>query len=203
MKLTAHDFGNLRWSILLCVVLILAGAGAVSASLYLGKQEEKINKQVHAQYADIQGKLARANDERTEILEKIGRYEEMNARGYIGQEHRLEWVERIAQIKTQRRLIDIQYELSPQKPVDPGVLPGGSVAGGYELMASTMKFQMQLLHEDDLLGFLGDLVGSVQALLVPRRCDVERIPKSDSARGIAPQLKADCTVEWVTLREKK
>ena len=203
MKPTSKDFVQLRWSLLLFIVLVLAGGSAVFAALRLAGQEEKTNKQVLAQRNEIQARLARANDEAAEIRQKIGRYQEIEAHGYLGQEHRLEWVERIAQIKNARRLIDIQYELSPQKALDTTVLPGGSAAGGYEFMASTMKLQMQLLHEDDLLGFLNDLNGSVLAFLHVRGCDVERAAKGGADRGIAAQLKADCTIDWITLREKK
>jgi hypothetical protein len=203
MMITSQDFIRLRWSLLLFVVLVLLGAGAVFGVLHFSAQEAKASKQVQAQRSDIQSRLARANEEEAEIRQKIGRYQDMVAHGYIGQEHRLEWVERIAQIKNARRLIDIQYELSPQKPVEAAVLPGAPATGGYEFMASTMKLQMQLLHEDDLLGFLADITGSVQAFLHVRSCNVERIAKSGIERGTTAQLKADCTIDWVTLREKK
>lgn len=203
MTFTSQDFVRLRWSLLLLAALVLLGAGAVYAVLRFSAQETIINKQALAQRSDIESRLARANEEEAEIRQKIGRYQFMATRGYIGQEHRLEWVERIAQIKSARRLIDIQYELSPQKPVESGVLPSGSLAGGHEFMASTMKLQMQLLHEEDLLGFLNDLTGSVQAFLHVRGCSVERLPKTGAERGTTAQLKADCTIDWITMREKK
>jgi hypothetical protein len=71
-------------------------------------------------------------------------------------------------------------------------------------MSSSMKVQMQLLHEDDLLGFLADLRTGVRALLVVRRCDVERLaPQAGSDRATRAQLKADCEIDWITLREAK
>ena len=203
MKTAIQDFARLRWNLVLFVVLVLLGAGAVFASLRFSAQEGMANKQALAQRDDIQTHLSRVNEEAAEIRQKIGRYEEIAVRGYLGREHRLEWVERIAQVKNARRLIDLQYELSPQKPVEMSVLPGGSLAGGYEFMASTMKLKMQLLHEEDLLGFLADLNGSVQAFLHVERCNVERGGKIGAERGVAAQLKADCTIDWITLREKK
>lgn len=202
MKPTAQDFARLRWSLALLVAFAALGAGAVAAALHFSAQGAVAYKQALTQRNDIQSRLARANEEEADIRQKIGRYQLMAARGYIGQEHRLEWVERIAQIKNARRLIDIQYELSPQQPLGAAALPVGNAAGGHEFMTSTMKLQMQLLHEEDLLGFLGDLGGSVQAFLHVRDCNVERLPKTGNERGGA-QLKADCDIEWITLREKK
>jgi len=92
----------------------------------------------------------------------------------------------------------------PQKTVDAALLPEGAVGGGYEFMSSAMKLQMQLLHEGDLLGFLADLRANVRALIVVRQCNVERIARATSnERGTQAQLKADCDIDWITLREKK
>jgi hypothetical protein len=33
---------------------------------------------------------------------------------------------------------------------------------------------------------------------------VDRLPKATGeSRGIPPQLSADCTIDWITIREKK
>jgi len=201
MKITSRDFARLRPALLLFVVFIALGAGAVFSAMKFAAGTKTASKQMLAQRDDIQSRLSRANVEQAEILKKIGRYQEIDAHGYIGREHRLEWVERIAQIKSARRLIDIQYELSPQAPLDAKVVPAGA-PGGIDFMASTMRLQMQLLHEDDLLGFFEDLHSSVQAFLHVRECSVDRVAKSGAERGVGAQLKADCTIDWITLKEK-
>ena len=49
-----------------------------------------------------------------------------------------------------------------------------------------------------------DLRATAKAYIRVRRCDVERLPKATGdSRGVPPQLGADCTVEWITLRERK
>lgn len=202
MKLTSQDFKKLRSALVVFAILVGGGIAAVIISTRMSSGAAAGHAKILAQRDDIQSRLSRANIEESEIRQKIGQYQDMVQRGYIGQEHRLEWVERIAQIKTARRLIDIQYELSPQSILDSKILPGGGSAGGYEFMASTMRLQMQLLHEDDLLGFFSDLDGSVKAFLHARECLIDRLPKATSERIVAPQLRAECTVDWITLREK-
>ena len=66
-----------------------------------------------------------------------------------------------------------------------------------------MRLQMQLLHEGELLGFLAELRNAVQALVQVRSCSIERIAPSSAGRGSNAQIKADCTLEWITLREGK
>lgn len=198
------DFPRIQWSVAILVLLALLGGGVVFGSLQLTKKAQAEARRVEADRADIRNKLARARDEEQEIRAKIARYQELVERGYVTEEQRLDWIERIAQVKAARKLIDVQYELMPQKPVETGLLPEGNVGGGYEFRSSAMKLQMLLLHEEDLLGFLADLRARVRALIVVRECTVERIPRSAaSERGVQPQLKADCDLDWITLREKK
>lgn len=203
MRITLQDLRRLRWGIALLAVLLLASAGIVLAALNHLRQAQEENRQAVAQRGDIQARLVRARDEEIEIRARISSYQELVARGIIGQEQRLDWVERIAQIQAARRLIDVRYELSPQQPVDARLLPGGAIAGGHEFMASAMKLQMQLLHEDDLLGFLADLQQSVQALVVVRDCKVERLVRAEGDRAMQANLAAECAIDWITLREKQ
>jgi hypothetical protein len=198
------DFRRIQWSVAILAILALLGAAVVVGALQLTKAAQAEARKVEAERGDIRNKLARARDEEQEIRARIARYQELVERGYVTEEQRLEWIERIAQIKAARKLIDVQYELMPQKPVAAELLPEGAAGGGYEFMSSAMKLQMQLLHEDDLLGFLADLRARVRALIVVRQCTVERIPRgAASERGVQAQLKADCELDWITLREKK
>jgi hypothetical protein len=198
------DFRRIQWSVAILVILALLGAAVVFGAMQLTKAAQAEARKVETERGDIRNKLARARDEEQEIRARIARYQELVERGYVTEEQRLEWIERIAQIKAARKLIDVQYELMPQKPVEAGLLPEGNSGGGYEFMSSTMKLQMQLLHEDDLLGFLTDLRTRVRALIVVRQCTVERIPRGGAAeRGVQAQLKADCDLDWITLREKR
>jgi hypothetical protein len=201
---TSKDLRRIGWSLAFLAICSLLGAAVVVAAKQALRSAQAAAKQAEAERKDIRGKLARAREEEQEIRTKIARYQEMLARGYVTQEQRLNWVERIAQIKAARKLIDIEYELAPQAPVQSVILPEGAVGGGYEFMASTMKLRMQLLHEDDLLGFLSDLRQSVEALLVVRACDVERIARAAGGeRATQAQLNAECGIDFITLREKK
>lgn len=202
MKLDAKDFKRLQWSIAFLVLMTLIGGGSLWSTFMLQKATEKNSKQATAASLEIQGKLARARDEEQELRDKIGRYQALVGRGLIGEEKRLDWVETIARIKTARRLSKVDYEFAPQRLADSSILPGGASAGSYEIVSSQMKLRLNMLHEGELLGFLAELRGAVQAMVQVRSCVIE--PITDRAiRGNNAQLKADCTLEWITLREGK
>lgn len=202
MKLNANDFKRLQWSIAFLVLMALVGGGSLWGALTLQKNGEKNMKQSTAARLEVQGKLARARYEEAELRGKIGRFQGLKDRGLIGEERRLDWVEVIARIKTARRLSKLDYEFAPQRLVDASILPGGAAAGSFEIVSSQMKLRLNLLHEAELLDFLAELRNSVQAMLQVRSCAIEPITDRN-VRGNNAQLKADCTLEWITLRERK
>jgi hypothetical protein len=183
--------------------MALVGIGSVWTTQQMAISTERDVRQATAARNDIQSKLSRAREEEQELREKINRFQALKAQGFIGPEKRLDWIETIARIKTARRISKLDYELAPQRPVDASMLPGGASAGGFELMASQMKLQLQLLHEGELLTFLAELRKSVEALIQVRSCSIDRMPPSKVDRSNNAQLRVDCTLEWITLREGK
>lgn len=202
MSISTNDFARIRWSLAFLAVGSFAGFAMTYVSQQVVSRAEASQRQLAAQQRDIRIRLSRANEEEQDMRHRIARYQALLDRGIIGQEERLNWVEQIARIKADRRLLDLQYDLSPQKPVDDAILPGGALAGSYELMASTMHLQMPLLHEYDLLGFLSDLRQAVHAHLLVRDCAIERAAATGE-HGLPAQLRAECTIDWITLRERK
>ena len=203
MSLSMQDIARLRWPLILTATAVAAGAAMILASRHLVQAAETAHRQLAAQQGDLRTRISRAREEEADLRDRIALFNQLRARGIIGQEERLDWVEQIARIKAKRRLLDLQYELSPQHAVDDTLLSAGPTAGEYEFMASTMKLKMTLLHEDDLLGFLDDLRSAVHARLLVRECTIDRSVPSQDPSGLAGQLRAACTIEWITLREKK
>ncbi len=198
-----QDIARLRWPLILTATAVAAGAAMILASRHLVQAAETAHRQLAAQQGDLRTRISRAREEEADLRDRIALFNQLRTRGIIGQEERLDWVEQIARIKAKRRLLDLQYELSPQHAVDDTLLSAGPTAGEYEFMASTMKLKMTLLHEDDLLGFLDDLRSAVHARLLVRECTIDRSVPSQDPSGLAGQLRAACTIEWITLREKK
>ena len=203
MNLDAKNLKHVQWSIVFLVIMALVGGGSVWSALQEKKISEKALREASAAQREIQTKLARAREEEQELRDKIGRFQALKTKGYIGPEKRLDWIETIARIKTARRIFKLSYELSPQRPIDTNILPGGGLAGGYEIMSSQMRLQFQLLHEGELLGFLAELREAVQALIQVRSCTIERNAPGNAEGGNNAQLRAECTLEWITLKEIK
>jgi hypothetical protein len=188
---------TLRASLALLLIACLASAAVVFAIMQHAAQAERDYLQARAQQGETRARLARAHDDAREIQDKIARYQAIIGAGRTQSERRLDWVETLSNIKGSRRLLGLDYEIAPQRPLD----EKNVASGGYSFLASPMKLEMPLLHEGDLLGLLADLANQVDALVSVRSCKIERLPDLP-ARQNAANLKAACEIDWITLQEK-
>lgn len=195
MKFLPGDLKKLQISLLVCLLMIVMGAAVVffANGATRSAQHERVTAQ--AQRNDYVGKLQRVSSEESEIKEKSALFQRLQKRGIIGEEQRLEWVELLKDIRDKRRLIDLVYEIEPQRPLD--VAPGA----GFTFNVSPMKVQLKLLHEEDLTRFLGDLNEQARALIQVRYCKVTRQPQGQAGASSQANLLAECRIDWVTLRE--
>ena len=190
---------HIRWALLAMLLMVAAGATAL---YYANRFHAKaIADQASAGLArsEARNRLFRARDEEQELRATTTRFQELAQRGIIGDERRLDWVEQIRRIREQRKLFDLQYEIAPQQPLD-----AAAAGGPLPFMASPMRLTMQLLHEEDLLGFLDDLSAQAPAYLRTRRCTVDRLPPpAVPPTAAAAELRAECELDWITIRKAK
>ncbi len=194
---SALNVRNLGASLAFLLVATLLAAGLVFGVFHYRTQAELGLRQAQAQLSESRNRLARAQEDEQEIRAKIDRYRDIIKSGRSQPERRLDWVETLRSIKEQRRLLGMDYEIAPQRPLDAKAV----ASGGYSFLVSPMKLDMALLHENDLLGLLADLSARVTALVSARQCTLERLPPMAQQTSPAT-LKAQCEVDWITLQEK-
>jgi len=202
MKLGASDLKRLRLPLAASFALTVAGVACYFAVEDYLQETKKLAAATSTQRAEVQTRLASANEEEREILANLQQYQALAARGIVGEEQRLDWIDTITAIKNERRLFNIGYSIEPQKPLDyPGFAPGG----GVNFLVSRVRIEMQLLHEEDLLNFIDDLNKRGRSYLSARSCDVQRIDRGGSggATTLAPRLKASCVFDLITIRHNK
>lgn len=197
MKLGRGDLKHLRLPIAGCLGLILAGAACYIAADRHLQDIRNAAAAAAAQRTEVQTKLASATEEEREIKAGLRQYQALAARGIVGEEKRLDWIDTVAAIKNERRLFDIRYSIEPQQELD---YPGFSRERGVKFMVSRAKTTMKLLHEEDLLNFIDDLAKRSKSYLSVRSCDVRRESLGGDASTLAPRLQAECEFDLVTIR---
>lgn len=198
MKFEPKDIPKLQLSVLAMLLMAALGAGSILFSRDKIRVAQAAFASAQNERNEFDGKLKRVRSEENEIRQKAAIFNHLQARGVIGEEQRLEWVELLKEIHDKRRLIELRYEFAPQHAVEKA--PPGQTAS-LSLHASTMKLQVRLLHEEDLTRLLDDLRQRASALIQVRRCDVSRLPRSGTDNALQGLLQAECLIDWVTLGE--
>jgi hypothetical protein len=196
MKFGKADFQKTQISIAAAVLMCAAGAAAVVVAMERTKTAKIAQTAISKDRNEFESKLNQVRNEENEIKQKSQQFNNLEVRGVIGEEQRLDWVELVKDIRDKRRLTDLQYEISPQRPLD------ANQGSGLNFYASAMKLQVKLLHEEDLTRLLDDLRSQAKALILVKSCNVSRLPRVAGERSASPaHLQADCLIDWITLRE--
>ena len=143
-------------------------------------------------------RLSHVVHEEREVRDHVELYQRLKDLRILGEEQRLEWVEALTRIRAARELPELRYQVERQKVLKS--LPGNPAL---ELRSSTMKVELALLHEGDLLGFLDDLRASGHAYYAVRQCSIARTADAVLAAPAAPRLRAACQIDLFTLAEAK
>lgn len=146
----------------------------------------------------IRDRLARISEEEREVNQKIQVYRQLKSLNIIGPEKRLDWTDSIARIRSSRELLDVRYRVDRQNMISS--VPGKP--GSVDFFASTMKVDLALLHELDLLRFLGDLRESGNAYYSVRRCSMNRTSLPGSSASLSARLRADCEIDLITIQDR-
>jgi len=198
MNFTAAELKKLALPLLLLAALLGAGAGLI---LWAQHEQQAAQRQLAAARAErnqAQERLTRIAEEEKEVNDKLAVYRRLKGLHILGEEQRLEWADAMTRIRTTRELLDVRYLVDRQRVIS-------TIAGkpaGVEFYASTMKVEIALLHEGDLLIFLRDLRDSGNAYYAVKRCAITRTGTAPTGTSIVPRLRAQCEIDLITILDR-
>jgi len=198
MNLAREELRKLVLPALALLAMIAAGAALIwQVRLVL----QRDNQQLASARTERQQARARLNsiaEEEREVNRNIELYQQLKLLNVIGPERRLEWVDAMARIRASRELLDLRYLVERQKLI-------ASAAGkpsNVDFYSSTMKVELALLHEGDLLGFLADLRASGNAYYSVQRCSIARTGQAATGTSLVPRLRANCAIDLITILDR-
>jgi hypothetical protein len=194
MKLTVRDLPKLWLPLAAALAMcIVAGLLIWGSQLDASKAERERNAATTARN-QIEHRLRQVRTEEQEIKERIQLLQQLQDAGVIGEEKRLDWMEGLRDIQHQMRIPGMNYEFGAQTSLDKGENTT------YVWFSSTMRLQLRLLHEEDLLNFLARVQSSAKALVIVRSCKLAPLPRQADARQGLAELSAECDMQWLTTR---
>lgn len=194
MTISPKDLRALAVPIAALVIALAAGVGTLTYGITESARAERQLQLARQTRLQAEARVRQVGAEASELQDKGQRFRQLLARGVVGPEARLMWIERLRVIEHQQKLFRLDYELSPMQKLRDA--PSGAVN------ASAMTVSLPLLHEGDLLALLDGLRATENALVIPTDCAIERLPAGTvrvAVGGPPPTLRAECRLTWVTL----
>jgi len=198
MNFTAQELKKLAPPFMLLVALLGAGAGLI---LWTQAEQAVAARQLTAartERSQAQERLTRIAEEEKEVNDKLEVYRRLKSLRILGEEQRLEWADSMTRIRTSRELLDMRYLVDRQRLIGTFATKPASV----DFYASTMKVDIALLHEGDLLAFLRELRDSGNAYYSVRRCMINRTGQAATGTSIVPRLRAECEIDLITIIDR-
>jgi hypothetical protein len=198
VTLTREEMNRLAPPLLVALALLAAGIGIIYSGgegMRIAQARFGVAQSERRQNAE---RLARIAEEEREVNQKMDVYKQLKALNILGEEQRLEWADAINRIRVQRELLDVRYRIERQKLLNSA--PGKPA--NVDFFASTMRVEMQLLHEEDLLRFLADLRASGNAYYSVKKCALTRTAQAAGGATMTPRLQAACDIDLVTIVDR-
>ena len=198
MRFTPEELRRLAVPLVVALALLAAGGAliwAADATLDAANRQAAVAQAERQQASE---RLARISEEEREVIQKLDVYKRLKQLNILGEERRLEWADAITRIRTQRELLDLSYRVDRQRLLTSAAGKPANV----DFYASTMRVQLALLHEEDLLRFLADLRDSGNAYYSVRQCSMTRIGQPPSGIQISPRLRGECDIDLITIVDR-
>jgi hypothetical protein len=141
--------------------------------------------------------------ERREIDDYLPRFNTLKSLGALGNENRLDWIERIAAIRRELDLPRLAYTIEPRQANAQMQQP----VAGLTFETSRMKLDFALVHEGDLLRLIERLRSPAMGVFEIRACVLFRKPLAaapasglaGAAQAFAGNLEGACELDWISL----
>lgn len=177
---------------LVLAALLLTSAGiwwgggqAASAAAELSARQSALD--------DARRKLDSSRQQQQLIARHLAAYRALVARGFVGAEDRLAWIEAAQLANRDVGLYGLDYRLAPRTAAPP------ALADSLALGQTTMTLTMPVLVETDLPRFLAALKVRAPGVVRLQGCRLTRREDTVVVAANRPTLQAECELLWFTV----
>lgn len=195
-----EGFGSLRASWIILAAAIVVSAAVAGGSHWYVERQKRESAALAKRTQEGRTRVETARRERESLEQSADVFRTLVERGLLQSERRLDLVELVNGLRIRHQLFGLDYEIGAQRPLP---LPGGLAFTAVEVLASRVKLRARALHEGDLLDFIDALSQSRQGFYPVDRCVIRRVEAKSGGDAVQPRVEADCTLEWITLKEKR
>jgi hypothetical protein len=186
----------LKLSLLLVLASLLLATGGALWSRGRAQDAEMTLQQQRSKLNGARQRLAHSNQQQQLIATHLADYQALVARGFVGAEDRLAWIEAAQLANREAGLYGLDYRLTPRTSSLP------ALARGLPLGQTVMTLTMPLLVETDLSRFLAALKARAPGVYRVQGCRLSPLDNTPFKAVNQPHLQAECELLWFTVAGK-
>ena len=196
------DWPTIRKPLAIFLSALVVSSLVLTAAFKYNKSETDLMLVAERNLSQAQQRYNEARRNKEVYRQYLDSYLKLSAKGVIGKEQRLSWIEVLQDINKRLQLSSLRYEISPQQAAE---LPAISLPRNIKANASKMKLNAGLLHESDLVDVLETLKLHANGFYALDSCEI--FSRLGSRRAIRYQPGAsyvgiDCILSWYTIEIK-
>ena len=198
MTLADLDWRMLRGSLVGLAICLVIGAAVLYVSYSFSSAQEREFTNESRKLVSVRGRYQTIDEEERIIEEFLPRFVALEERGVIGREYRLDWIETLRSASADLKIPELNYTIDSQSPYEAEFAYD---EGAFEIFVSPMKLDLGLLHEGDLPALIARIERDARGLFRIADCSLTRVGKDLALDPTQPNLRANCTLEWLTVRQ--
>lgn len=198
MRVSEVDWRLLRGAIILLAISVLVAGASLAASHSFTSERQNALQRESSAFLAARSKYHALDEEEDMIATYLPRYQALEEAGIIGREQRLDWIDVLREAGRMARVQTLSYVLNAQQRFEPGI---NLNIGDYAVYVSSMRLDIGLLHEGDLLEFLDHLREQVPGLFGVNGCRMLRTDRTLRMAADAVNVEVQCLVNFYTIRK--
>lgn len=180
------------------IICLILSAALIGGTWYF---EEDMLKKYNSDNDRFQAvsKQYLAVDQEEKLIRKFyPKFVELYDKGIIGQEHRLNWIETLRASGEYIKLPGLRYNISSQVAYTPDYPVN---TGSFRIYSSTMKLNLDLLHEGDFRQLLTALNQHAQGTYNLSKCIFHKTNPVDLTNITRGNISAECDLNWFSIKK--
>lgn len=191
------DWSVIKFHTIIFIVVLLVSVALIYGSWTFKEDMFSEYKKNKAMFTAISQQYLAVDENEKIIRQYYPEFIALYKKGFVGREHRLNWIETLRAASERIKLPGLTYDISPQEEYSPEF---STNMGRFALYSSTMKLNISMLHEGDLSRFIEDINEHVEGIFTITKCRFIRTSKKLIEKRDAKNIIADCELQWINIR---
>lgn len=195
-RLKLHIPEKKRIYLMFAVMVVMSIALLFCAQRFHHQHMQSVT-QLKQQLQAVHMRHAALRAEQAMIQQYLPQYQQLITQRFAGRAQRSLWIDQLIQSQQSQQLFPVSYTILAQQAF---AAESAQDWSAMQLYRTPMKIEMDLLHEEDLLGLLDSLKISHVGAFILRECKISRLsPSAVFEQKLVPNLHAVCTIDWLTV----